>query len=141
MTLSIYLKYTAGIFLGVVALQWVQYNLIPIPDVPTGLNIADFGLIFGLGFWIERTFNYIKSLNKKSTLSNPEDDEKESLHKIDELKRQIESIEKSLKNNDSSIEKENLNQDKDMDPGLLIIIILICGTILASFLYTILYGL
>ena len=76
MTLSIYLKYTAGIFLGVVALQWVQYNLIPIPDVPTGLNIADFGLIFGLGFWIERTFNYIKSLNKKSTLSNPEDDEK-----------------------------------------------------------------
>ena len=69
MNLKVYLKYTAGIFLGIVALYWIQFNLLPIPDAPTGLNIADFGLIAGVGFWIERTIKFIiKSKPKKKTI-------------------------------------------------------------------------
>ena len=66
MNLKSYLKYTAGIFVGIIALYWIQFNLLPIPDAPTGLNIADFGLIAGVAFWIERTIKFMLGLNKKS---------------------------------------------------------------------------
>ena len=66
MDLRSYLKYTLGIFVGIVALYWVQFNLLPIPDEPTGLNLADIGLIAGVAFWIERTIKFIRGLSSKS---------------------------------------------------------------------------
>ena len=66
MDLRSYLKYTLGIFVGIIALYWIQFNLLPIPDAQTGLNIADFGLIGGIAFWIERTYKFIRASFSKS---------------------------------------------------------------------------
>ena len=57
-----YLKYTVGIFLGIIAIYWIQYNLFPTPDIPTGLGVAEFSLIGGIAFWLERTYKFIKSI-------------------------------------------------------------------------------
>ena len=62
-----YLIYTGGIFLGIIALYWIQYNLFPTPDIPTGLGVAEFSLIGGIAFWIERTIKLIMKLSKNAS--------------------------------------------------------------------------
>jgi hypothetical protein len=93
---------------------------------------------------IDNNQNILGNINLPS-LSNPVENNNDVLQKIEELKRQIESLESTLKTNDSSLEEiNNLKSDEkqeDLDPALLIIIILVCGVILASFLYTISNGL
>ena len=69
-----YLKYTVGIFLGIIAVYWIQYNLFPTSDIPTGLGVAEFSLIGGIAFWLERTYKFIKSYtnNKEKTVEKIE---------------------------------------------------------------------
>jgi len=64
--LSSYLKYSGGILLIIFLLYWIQSNLLPTPDIPTGLRIGDYGLIGGVAFWIERTIKFIKGLFSNS---------------------------------------------------------------------------
>ena len=69
MNLSSYLKYSGGILLIILLLYWIQSNLLPTPDIPSGLRIGDYGLIGGVAFWIERTIKFIiKSKPKNNTI-------------------------------------------------------------------------
>tara|TARA_A100001015_G_C14889617_1_gene671844 strand:- start:106 stop:471 length:366 start_codon:yes stop_codon:yes gene_type:complete len=82
-----YFKYTAGIFVGIIALYWIQSNLLPTPDIPTGLRIGDYGLIGGVAFWIERTIKFMIKLytnNKEKTIEKIEKQTKNRAKEVSE---------------------------------------------------------
>ena len=85
--LKSYLKYTLGTFVGIIALYWIQSNLLPTPDIPTGLRIGDYGLIGGVAFWIERTIKFITKIytnNKEKTTGKIENQTKKRAKEITE---------------------------------------------------------
>jgi hypothetical protein len=87
MDLKSYLKYTLGTFVGIITLYWIQSNLLPTPDIPTGLRIGDYGLIGGVAFWIERTIKFIIKLytnNKEKTTGKIENQTKKRAKEITE---------------------------------------------------------
>lgn len=97
-----YLKYTVGIFIGIIAVYWIQYNLFPTPDIPTGLGVAEFSLIGGVAFWIERTYKFIKSYtnNKEKTI---EKIEKQTKNRVKEISESSESNGEVIVRNISAI--------------------------------------